>query len=112
MGMIISVFKDSSSNYDCTNGGVSSMFNRLCVVNVDGPFEPDENTPAVKLVKKNTGFSTIVKLVPVDELEKGSWTMFGGNYGSTSDSRFSRAIEKMLGTSFYGAVPIHDRVEN
>ena len=37
--------------------------------------------------------------------------MFGGNYGATSDSRFSEKVEEMMGSSFYGAVPIHDRVE-
>jgi hypothetical protein len=37
--------------------------------------------------------------------------MMGGNYAATSDSRFSDKIEEMLGHGFYGAVPIHDRVE-
>jgi hypothetical protein len=37
--------------------------------------------------------------------------MFGGNYAAASDSRFSELCEKLLGTSFYGAVAIHDRVE-
>jgi len=37
--------------------------------------------------------------------------MFGGNYASTSDSRFGEAVEKIIGTRFYGAVAVHDRVE-
>ena len=37
--------------------------------------------------------------------------MMGGNYGSTSDSRFKDKLEEMLGERFYGAVAIHDRVE-
>ena len=37
--------------------------------------------------------------------------MMGGNYAATSDSRFSDKVEQMLGHHFYGAVPIHDRVE-
>jgi hypothetical protein len=38
--------------------------------------------------------------------------MAGGNFGSTSDGRFSEACRKLLGHDFYGAVPIHDRFES
>ena len=41
----------------------------------------------------------------------GGGSMMGGNYAATSDSRFSDKIEQMLGHHFYGAIPIHDRVE-
>lgn len=37
--------------------------------------------------------------------------MAGGHYAGTSDGRFSAAVEKILGSRFYGAVPIHDRFE-
>jgi hypothetical protein len=50
-----------------------------------------------------------VKVIP--EEAEGKQTMMGGNYAATSDSRFSDKIEEMLGVHFYGAVPIHDRVE-
>ena len=30
---------------------------------------------------------------------------------ATSDSRFSEKVEEMMGTPFYGALAIHDRVE-
>ena len=37
MGLLVSVYKDASSNYDCTNGGVSSRnIKGLCLTNVDG----------------------------------------------------------------------------
>ena len=36
MGLLVSVYKDASSNYDCTNGGVSSRnIKGLCLTNVD-----------------------------------------------------------------------------
>ena len=54
---------------------------------------------------------TIVHIVPTVEIEKQNWTMMGGHYGATSDSRFSDAVEEMMGTPFYGALAIHDRVE-
>ncbi len=48
MGLMLSVYRDASGS-DCTNGGVSSQFDRACVVNVDGPFNPSIDCPAVAL---------------------------------------------------------------
>ena len=39
-------------------------------------------------------------------------TMDGGNYAATCDSRFNSAIKELIGHHFYGAVAIHDRVED
>lgn len=108
MGLLVNVYK--SGNYDCTNGGVSSRnIKGLCLTNVDGPFDPCDEYPAAKLVKQTFGFGSSVKVIP--EEAEGKQTMMGGNYAATSDSRFSQAVEAMLGNHFYGAVPIHDRVE-
>ena len=108
MGINVSVYKDADSNYDCTMNGVTNRFTKLCVTNVDGPFDPSDDCPPVQLVEGN--LPGTVKIVP--EEGKGKWTMFGGNYAATSDSRFSEAVEKIVGGRFYGAVPVHDRVEN
>ena len=108
MGLLVNVYKNGK--YDCTNGGVSARnIKGLCLTNVDGPFEPCEDYPAAKLVKQTFGFGSSVKVIP--EEAEGKQTMMGGNYAATSDSRFSDKIEEMLGVHFYGAVPIHDRVE-
>ena len=109
MGLLVNVYK--SGNYDCTNGGVSSRnIKGLCLTNVDGPFDPCDEYPAAKLVKQTfASFGPSVKVVP--EEAEGKWTMMGGNYAATSDSRFTEKVEEMLGHHFYGAVPIHDRVE-
>lgn len=108
MGMTIRVFRSDLG--DGTNGGASSYSRTLCVTNCEGPFEPSEDSPAVKLVMAEPyGGRKILRLIP--ECAEGKQTMFGGNYGSTSDSRFSELCEKLLGGSFYGAVAIHDRVE-
>lgn len=121
MGMIVSVLR--AGNYDCTNRGVSSQYDQLCVMNVEGPFEPrhpDTGKITAYPVILEKGPMNTVRLVPVneqalfehDDLERtGQWTMMGGNYAATSDSRFAKAIEAILGHSFYGAVAIHDRVE-
>ena len=108
MGLLVNVYK--SDGRDCTNGGVSSRdIKGLCLTNVSGPFDPCDDYPAAELVKQTFGFGSSVKVIP--EEAKGKQTMMGGNYAATSDSRFSEMIEFFLGHKFYGAVPIHDRVE-
>lgn len=99
---------------DCTNGGVSAKHDTLCVVNIDGPFEPDGNSPPVLLENHVQG---CLRIVPAYRHSTGRWLrapghfMMGGNYAATSDSRFSQKCESFLGHRFYGAVAIHDRQE-
>ena len=62
MGLIVSVYKDADSNYDCTMNGVTNRFTKLCVTNVDGPFDPSDDCPAVKLVEGN--LPGTAKIVP------------------------------------------------
>lgn len=105
MGMIASIYDSPMGN--CSNKGISARFKKVCITNVDGPFTPDAETPAVKLVKTRAGY---VSIVPDEVADK--WTMFGGAFVFTSDSRFSEAVQRMTGNvMFYGAVPLHDRVE-
>ena len=111
MGLLVSVYKDSSGT-DCTNGGVSSKdIKGLCLTNVSGPFNPSDDYPAAILVVRHFGFGSALSIVP-EENFKGQH-MFGGNYASTSDSRFGEAAREMLDGEQYwiGAVPIHDRAE-
>ena len=110
MGMIVYVYRDAHLADDCSNNGVSARFTRLCVVNVDGPFEPKDDMPAVKLVEGP--FRGTFHLKPVDLIDSGKVVMFGGNYAATSDSRFGKAISTITGQNFSnGIAPIHDRVE-
>jgi hypothetical protein len=116
MGILVSVYRSADIGYNCTLNGVSSQFNRLCVVNVDGPFEPTADCPAVLLESHHPG---CVRLVPAAETEqfKGVYLKLkghasaGGNFGSTSDSRFAAKCEELAQVQFYGAVAIHDRYE-
>lgn len=116
MGLLVSVYRDSLG--DCTNGGISANVDKFCLVNVDGPFEPSKECPAVLLVKNNVGTTKSVKAVPAVQDESGEWvvrggSMFGGNFAATSDSRFGQAIAKLIGDEFrfWPAVAIHDRFE-
>lgn len=112
MGLIVEVFKNPLG--DCTNSGISSKVTGLTLVNVSGPFEPNNLAPAALLIRGNA--PRLVKIVPArrngDNWEQASgWWMMGGNYAATSDSRFHRAVEGFTGGISYGAVPIHDRQE-
>lgn len=107
MGMTLSVYRDHLG--DCTNGGLSSKATRICVINVDGPFNPSADVPAFRLVEG--AFKGQVVLVPADQPEGLIGPMFGGNMAYTSDSRFSAKIRELTDSNFYGAVPIHDRFE-
>lgn len=116
MGLLLSIYRDSQFG-DCTNSGISSPqrgARGLCVVNASGPFDPSDDYPAVLLDHHHRG---IVRIVPAQRNERGGWSiapghfMMGGNFASTSDSRFREQIENMIGHQFYGAVAIHDRQE-
>lgn len=110
MGIHANVYRNNAYG-DCTNNGTSSEHDHVCVVNADGPFSPDDEHPAFVLVKHRT--MNHVYAVPKELYESGAWTMMGGNFLYSSDSRFSIKVRQLLGDgyAFVGAVPIHDRVE-
>ena len=115
MGIHVNIYKQAKQgdwfdDVDTTAGGESSYAKGFTVINAEGPFEPCEEFPAAELVMAEPiGGRKILRLIPVSK--KGKWTMFGGNYASSSDSRFSRLCDELLGGTFYGAVAVHDRVE-
>lgn len=103
--------------YDCHYGrDPLSVFpqetKEVVIVNVEGPFEPDEERPAVKLFFRQFGNRKTVHAAPFDEHgNQIDMTMKGYSFIDTSDSRVSRVIEANLGHAFYGAVALHDRKE-
>jgi len=109
MGLSIKVYRWNLG--DCSNEGESARADSLCVVNVPGPFNPRPDSPAFELVEGRGGRGHAI-LRPVGAKKPGMiGPMFGGNYASTSDSRFSEALRDLTGASHYGAVPIFDRYE-
>lgn len=106
MGMIASIFR--GDDRDFSNGGVSCWSKKVCITNIEGPFEPNDDCPPVRLER---GALNSVRIVPEYIIEEGWPAMFGGCFVHTSDSRFSNAVELILGQRFYGAVALHDRVE-
>lgn len=116
MGLIAEIHRSNIG--DCSNGGISGRAHAVCLVNVSGPFDPDdERYPAAMLVDGN--LPGTIKVVPAVLGDDDEWVeqrggvgpMMGGCYVATSDSRFSQACEEFLGHRFYGAVPLHDRFE-
>lgn len=117
--LTLHVLRDASGT-DCTNNGVSSKHDRLALVGTigpDGKFEGIRDTslpnmwPADVAVALKRGPMGSVHIVPVENSEAGDWTMAGGNYAHTSDSRLGLFFEKIGMEKFYGALAIHDRVE-
>jgi hypothetical protein len=121
MGMLASVYRTVETQLadgtavmqDCTNGGWSSRFNQVCIVNVPGPFAPDSRNPAVMLVRHPSPNIKSVHCVAVEHHMADKWTMMGGNFIHTSDSRFGETVRGLLGDpdANVGAIAIHDRTE-
>lgn len=116
MGLTADIYR--SSRYDseqnlCYGDSV------VLLVNVSGPTEP-EDTSAMPCLLLPGNVPGSVKVVPAILDATDEWAayddpackpaMFGGTYVS-GDSRFSRAVEALLGHPWYGAVALHDRME-
>lgn len=115
MGIIANVYR---SDYDCTLNGWSSLFNKVTVVNAEGPFDPTDDCPAVMIVRHST-MNSLHAISVADKLNNRQ-TMMGGNFLHSSDSRFGKLCQKLLeegganpvrGWIHTGAIAIHDRVE-
>ena len=107
MGLLVHVYR--RRDRDCTNCGVAAKSDRLLVIG-DGDTPPDTlSLPVMVLQQHEPG---AVSLRPLEgDPYGGIGPMAGGNY-AVGDSKFNEAVEKLLGTKFYGAVAIHDRFES
>lgn len=110
MGIIANVYR--ANRQDCSNNGLSANYDRVCIVNAEGPFEPSEDCPAVKLVvgPGGRGGNQNYNIVARPYMKPGQ-PMFGGAFLHSSDSRFGELVERLAGAPRTGAVPFHDRYE-
>jgi hypothetical protein len=106
-GMRVSILVDKDTG-DCTNGGITSRVKSCIVVGPGIPeiFEAGSGDVVLQLIPWFGYF----KAVPIAfgiwgywDLEKMIGPMFGGNYITTSDSRFKEVCPH--------PVPVHDRYE-
>ena len=114
MGILADIYR---GDYDCE---VNACYGkeRVCIVNAEGPFKPNADTPPVLILAGHVPGA--VRAAPAVE-ENGEWyeakpdgyagPMMGGTYIATSDSRFNDLIAQITGQRSYGAVPLHDRYE-
>ena len=93
----------------CANGGWTEEHDELYVACNEGPWEVDGDDPALFQLKANV-FGTI-RLEPRNKPQGMCGPMMGGSYAGTSDSRFSRMVERLTGQPWHGAVAVHDRFE-
>lgn len=102
-GLTIYVYRSPLG--DCTNGGISSKYDRLILVGegIEGPDRVDLDNPpenAVKIVRRKLfGNEEFLHIEPLNN--EGKWFMYGGNIACTSDSRFPSKYP----------LKIHDRCE-
>lgn len=105
MGLIVKVLR-SATGGDCTNGGLSSKFAELVIVDpaVDEVFAATETRPALRLVRRTFGKREYIHAEPMSDVPAGcvGW-MFGGNFVTSSDSRISEINQY--------PIPVHDRYE-
>ena len=107
MGLLVDLYRNVDGR-DCSNGGISGTgIQGFCLTNVDGPFEAGVEYPAAKLV---VGPFNSIHIKP--ESIGDAHSMDGGTFAATCDSRLNDKIEELTGCRFYGAVAVHDRVEN
>jgi len=100
-GMTCSVYTTDYGGVDCTLGGVTSRRKRVLLVGDGVPeiFEAGDDDEVLVLQKKEISGKTYLFAKPLDS--EDSWTMFGGNFIYSSDSRFPNKYP----------IPVHDRVE-
>lgn len=102
-GLLVNIFESKSSG-NCSNGGISANAKNVILIDCDCDiFSTNENTPAVKIVKRKLMHDNeYLTAYPVDD--KGNPItsgMFGGSFIYSSDSRFPARYP----------VPLHDRFE-
>ena len=116
MGLLVSIFRNDYNS----PVNLLGRYTEVIVTNIDGPFEPREETPAALLVNQGSRWGDTFGIpilkpdieflhsigrfedVPVD-----SHLAHGGSYAATSDSRFSQALLR-IGPNGYFAIPVHD----
>ena len=109
MGMLVNVL--SRRDGDRSNGGVSRTNDTLLVIEAGAAAPLDATMPVMVLVQHAPGAVSLRPLhhTPSSKGEVGP--IAGGNL-AVGDKRFNEAVQKLLGTKFYGAVAIHDRFES
>ena len=108
MGFTVEVLRNKGIG-NCTNGGVTALFDVLTVVEFDGwPVkgydEPDEERPPVRIVKRMLGGEPYYHIEPVEKREGCMGPMMGGNYAVGRCHRLAQLVGDR-------PLKVHDRFE-
>ena len=103
------IYRDQTIG-DCSNGGISSKFDRVLIPHPEGPVVIDESKPMpanlCEVVRRMICGREHVHVQPHGTRVSGSCAMNGGCFVYSSDGRFDEAI----GNGGY-PVALHDRFE-
>ena len=101
----VSIYRDADG-VDCTINGVSNQHRRAILYRGDVPENHPKDYAALVLDEKPITICarTVarVRAVPVGETH---WTMFGGNFIWSCDSRFRQEVSEY-------PIAVHDRIES
>ena len=102
------------SEVDCTNDGYTSRHDTVYVPCENGPFDmPDDHPGVFDLLYRDVfGYPSLV-LVPHTKKHHMAGPMAGGNYATTSDSRWGKMLAEKYGNffRFNNCLSVHDRWE-
>ncbi len=96
------IYRDAEG-YDCTLRGVSSRFTRAMLYRKGYEPETPPEGYAILVLEDSprAGPEPYLRAAPAGEKR---WTMFGGNFIWSSDSRFRNEVSGR-------PIPVHDRIE-
>jgi len=97
-GIYVNVYRANSG--DATNGGLTSVKGSLILAVEGGDIEIDEDMIYLKIDSITFKGVTSYHAKPVNFGDENKMFMYGGNFISTSDSRFK-----------FDALKVHDRQE-
>ena len=112
-GMLVFVYRCAAFG-DSTNNGVTARHTQMILIDPSQKdsqiFEPQEGDDVLVVDHRGgrdhpflTPIARPAKVIGGHLVPAKGWTMFGGNYVTTSDSRFREAYGHVL--------PVHDRIE-
>ena len=108
MGLRADIYRHGRGRF--ANGGISDTLDAVTIVDIDGPSEPSDDAPAVRLVRRVIGGQAYVHAEPVEPVGEGRiGYMAGGTVIRSLDARFRRALVKLGHPA--EAVSLHDRSE-
>jgi hypothetical protein len=119
-GIRVEIFKASNSHNDTSNSGISYFWDEAILIVEGGYIEVGDHNRVLPVIRIVNGVFDGTAIAVLDwsvgpfagyPPESDANRMFGGTYVASSDTRFRREVERVTGSRFYGAVPLHDRYE-